>query len=180
MHHWGISVRLSASYDGVQYSLRDLQESEAFMLNLGLPPLQEEDPIPLPATPKLPMAPGHIWTPVRHRHHKATFTPQRRPLSSFPTRGTPIHVLVMISDLSWPPDIFMWPVTPYQGSFTPCPWGAPFVATFAFWFKSLTIYMFYVLYPRLSHSGGWRGTLLPLFWRSPCPSSWPEALTLAP
>lgn len=84
-YRWGFPFRLSASRDGIQYSLRDLQESEAFLRNLGLPPLPDEDPMPLPTTPKPPGNPGRIWTPVRQKPPKTNFTPQRRPSSRPPT-----------------------------------------------------------------------------------------------
>lgn len=61
---------------GTQFSMRDLQESKAFIRNIGLPPLPEEDPVPLYATPKPASNPGQIWTPVRQKSQKAFSTPQ--------------------------------------------------------------------------------------------------------
>lgn len=85
LYLWGFPFHLSASRDGIQYSLRDLQESDTFLHNLGLPPLPDEDPVPLPATPKPSAVPGRIWTPVRQKPPKTNFTPQRRPSSRPPT-----------------------------------------------------------------------------------------------
>lgn len=85
MYRWGFHFHLSASRDGIQHSLRDLQESDTFLRNLGIPPLPEEDPPPLPETPKPPMALSRIWTLMRQKSSKSDFTPQKRHSSRFLT-----------------------------------------------------------------------------------------------
>lgn len=42
-YYWGFPFHLIVSRYGVQYSLQDLQEGEAFVKSLNLPPLPEED-----------------------------------------------------------------------------------------------------------------------------------------
>lgn len=75
----GFPFCLSASRDGTKFSMRDLQEIEEFICNLGLPPLPDEDPVPLPATPKPASNPGRIWTTARQKSQRAFSTPQRYP-----------------------------------------------------------------------------------------------------
>ena len=75
-YRWGFPFRLSVLKDGVQYSLRDLYESDAFTRNLGLPPIPEED-LQLPVlNPKPLTTPAKIWTPVQRKSRKAFSTPQ--------------------------------------------------------------------------------------------------------
>lgn len=66
-YRWGFPFCLSASRDGIQYSMCNLQESEAFLHNLGLPSLTEKDLLPLPSMPKPPFAPNQIWNTVQQR-----------------------------------------------------------------------------------------------------------------
>lgn len=47
-YRWGFFFRLSASRDGIQYSMQDLQESETFLRNLGLPISQKKTSLPYP------------------------------------------------------------------------------------------------------------------------------------
>lgn len=70
-YYWGFPFRLTVSKDGTQYSLRDLQEGEAFLKTLGLPPIPDEGLIPpqAPVRP-FPTTPSRIWTPVRNRSRK--------------------------------------------------------------------------------------------------------------
>lgn len=69
-YFWGFPFRLAVSKDGAQYSLRDLQEAEAFLKSLGLPPLPEEDNIPPNTQARLPpTTPTRIWT-VRGKSKK--------------------------------------------------------------------------------------------------------------
>lgn len=77
-YYWGFPFRLTVSKDGVQHTLRELLEGEAFLKSLGLPPLPEEDLIPPnnQARPP-PNTPSRIWTPVRDRSRKHFSTPQR-------------------------------------------------------------------------------------------------------
>lgn len=84
IYHWGFPFRLSAPRDGIQHSMRDLQESETFLRNLDLPPLPEEDLLPLLATPKLPFASNKIWTPVWQKQNKPISTPLRLPFFRYP------------------------------------------------------------------------------------------------
>ena len=84
-YRWGFPFRLSVTKDGSQHSMRDLQECEAFIRNLGLPPIPEEDlQMQIPA-PRPFSTPGRIWTPVRQRSRKAPITPQRVGQSKGPT-----------------------------------------------------------------------------------------------
>lgn len=84
-YRWAFPFRLSVSKDGVQYYLRDLYESEAFIHNLGLPPLPEEDFPPQAPNPKPLTTPAKIWTPVQRKSQKAFSTPQRANSHRFPT-----------------------------------------------------------------------------------------------
>lgn len=86
-YRWGFPFRLSASRDGTQYSMRALHECEAFVRNLGLPPIPEEElpPSPLNTTPG-PLQPlTTIWTPVRRRRQRNLSTPQRPASARLPT-----------------------------------------------------------------------------------------------
>lgn len=84
-YRWGFPFRLSISKDGVQHSLRDLYESEAFIRSLGLPPLPEEDSLPQAPNPKPLTTPAKIWTPVQRRSQKNFSTPQRANNHRYPT-----------------------------------------------------------------------------------------------
>lgn len=66
-YHWGFPFCLSASKDGVQYSMRDLHESEVFILNLGHPSNPEEDLQRPTLTSRSLLTPEKIWTPAHHR-----------------------------------------------------------------------------------------------------------------
>lgn len=76
-YYWGFPFRLAVSKEGTQYSLGELQEAEAFLKNLGLPPLPEEDMIPPTTQARLPpTTPTLIWTPVRGKSKEHFSTPQ--------------------------------------------------------------------------------------------------------
>lgn len=70
-----------------QYSIRDLHEWEAFIRNLGRPPIPEEDlQLQTPTlVPKPLLIPAPIWIPVVRDPKKAFSTPQRTNPSRFPT-----------------------------------------------------------------------------------------------
>lgn len=75
IYRWGFPFRLSASRNGIQHSMRDLQGIEAFLCNLVLPSLLEERLLPLPTTPTPPFAPSRIWSPVGQKQNKPISTP---------------------------------------------------------------------------------------------------------
>lgn len=77
-YYWGFPFRLAVFTDGTQFNLRELQEAEAFIKNLGLPLLPEEDLIPPATQVRLPPnTPSRIRTPVRGKSKKHLSTPQR-------------------------------------------------------------------------------------------------------
>ena len=84
-YYWGFPFRLVVSKDGVQHVMREVQEGEAFLKGLGLPPLPDEDLNPSTAQVRLPPnTPSRIWTPVRGRSKKNFSTPQRPHFSKQP------------------------------------------------------------------------------------------------
>lgn len=77
-YYWDFPFHLTVSKDGVQHSLCVLQEGEAFIKSLGLPPIPEEDLIPPPVQARLFLTTtNRVWTPVRSRSKKQQSTPQR-------------------------------------------------------------------------------------------------------
>lgn len=81
-YYWGFPFCLTVSKEGVQYTLWELQEGEAFLKNLGLPPLPEEDLIPPAAQARPPpTTPNRIWSPVRGKFRKH-LTPPQHPCTS--------------------------------------------------------------------------------------------------
>ena len=76
-YRWGFPFRLSVTKDGLQHSMRDLQECDSFTKSLGLPPIPEEDLQAQPPVPRPLSTPGKIWTPVRHKSKNTVSTPQR-------------------------------------------------------------------------------------------------------
>lgn len=173
-YRWGFPFCLSASRDGTQCSLQDLQESDAFLRNIGLPPLPEEDIAPLLVTPKPPAAPSRIWTSVRHKHYKSISTPQRHPSSRYPTwwirpRFDPWFYLA-----PWRSFFYMWPVLPqWRLVFLPHAHGVYGLLLLSFPGYRLTQFSVFVFVftvsvldclltihipGRTTHSGGWWGT----------------------
>lgn len=82
----GLSVPLITK----EHSMRDLQEWETFIQNLGLPPLPDKElQVQIPAPHPL-STPGKIWTPVCRKAWKTQVTPQRAVSSKDPTRDWPL------------------------------------------------------------------------------------------
>lgn len=84
-YYWGFTFRLIVSKEGTQYSLRDLQEGDAFIKALNLPPLPDEELLPpLASNRPNPSTPSHVWTPVRGQAKRLISTPQRPQSSKQP------------------------------------------------------------------------------------------------
>lgn len=62
--------------DGVQHTIRDLCEGEAFPSNLSLPSLPEDELHLLLPAPRPLSTPGKIWTPAWQKPQRAASTPQ--------------------------------------------------------------------------------------------------------
>lgn len=74
-YRWGFPFRLSVNKDGTQHSMRDLQECESFVRNLGLTPMPDEDFQPQIPPSRILSTPAKIWTPVRQRSRKTPVSP---------------------------------------------------------------------------------------------------------
>lgn len=110
-YYWGFPFRLNVTMEGVQHTLRDLMEGDAFLKCLGLPPLPAGTDQTSPATLGHLAAPARIWTPVRGRGSRAYSTPQRSQHSRPPALSTAESPLdFLLFPLPWDHDSLVDPI----------------------------------------------------------------------